>query len=47
MADEIRRVARKGCHAITFADNPAGLGFPSLHSDYWEPFWKACDDEGT
>jgi predicted TIM-barrel fold metal-dependent hydrolase len=24
MADEIRRVARKGCHAIAFADNPTG-----------------------
>ncbi len=47
MADEVRRVARKGCHAITFPDTPGGLGYPSLHSDHWDPFWKACADEGT
>ena len=47
LADEVRRVAKKGCHAITFAENPEPLGLPSLHSDHWDPFWKACSDEGT
>ena len=47
MADEVRRVARKGCHAITFPDTPGGLGYPSIHSDHWDPFWQACADEGT
>ncbi|HLU42590.1 MAG TPA: amidohydrolase family protein [Microthrixaceae bacterium] len=47
MGEEVRRVARKGCHAITFADNPGGLGRPSLHSEHWDPFWRACADEGT
>jgi len=48
MAREVRRVARKGCHAITFADSPGGLGgYPSLHSEHWDPFWRACADEGT
>jgi predicted TIM-barrel fold metal-dependent hydrolase len=47
MAREVHRVAAKGCHAITFADTPGGLGYPSLHSDHWDPFWKACADEGT
>jgi predicted TIM-barrel fold metal-dependent hydrolase len=47
LADEVRRVAKKGCHAISFADNPTGLGYPSLHSDHWKPFWRACSDEGT
>ncbi|MCE2391548.1 MAG: amidohydrolase [Proteobacteria bacterium] len=47
MAEEVRRVARKGCHATTFPDTPGGLGYPSLHSDYWEPFWQACDENGT
>jgi predicted TIM-barrel fold metal-dependent hydrolase len=46
-AAEVRRVAKKGCHAVTFADVPPGLGYPSLHSDHWDPFWKACQDEGT
>ena len=47
MAREVHRVAKKGCHAITFADTPGGLGYPSLHSEHWDPFWKACADEGT
>jgi predicted TIM-barrel fold metal-dependent hydrolase len=45
-AKEMRRVARKGCHAVTFSENPAALGLPSMHNDYWDPFWGACDDEG-
>jgi Amidohydrolase len=44
-ADEIHRVAKKGCHAVTFAENPVPLGYPSLHSDHWDPFWRACADE--
>ena len=47
MADEIRRVAAKGCHAVTFSENPEKLGHPSFHSDYWDPFFTACADEGT
>jgi predicted TIM-barrel fold metal-dependent hydrolase len=47
LAAEVRRVAKKGCHAITFPENPEPIGLPSLHSDYWDPFWKACSDEGT
>ena len=44
MADEIKRVKNKGCHAVAFTDNPAAKELPSIHSDYWEPFWKACVD---
>jgi predicted TIM-barrel fold metal-dependent hydrolase len=47
MGDEVRRVAKKGCHAISFSENPEKLGFPSLHNEHWDPFWKACNDEGT
>jgi predicted TIM-barrel fold metal-dependent hydrolase len=49
MADEVRRVAKKGCHAVSFTENPEKVmpGLPSLHSDHWDPFWKACADEGT
>ncbi|MCU1343951.1 MAG: hypothetical protein JWL70_217 [Acidimicrobiia bacterium] len=42
MAAEIRRVAAKGCHAVTFSENPAKLGMPSYHTDYWDPFFAAC-----
>jgi predicted TIM-barrel fold metal-dependent hydrolase len=47
LAGEIHRVAKKGCHAVTFPENPEPLGLPSLHSEHWDPFWKACADEGT
>jgi len=45
MAAEVRRTARKGAHAVTFSENPSKLGWPSLHSDHWDPFWQACSDE--
>ncbi len=45
-AEEMRRVAKKGCRAVTFSENPERLGYPSFHSDHWDPFWKACSDEG-
>ncbi len=47
MAEEVRRVAAMGCHAVTFSENPSKLGWPSFHSDHWDPFWKACEDVGT
>jgi predicted TIM-barrel fold metal-dependent hydrolase len=47
MADEVRRTAAKGCHAVAFSENPAALGLPSFHSDHWDPFWQTCSDEGT
>ncbi len=40
-ADEVRRLAKKGVHSLTFTENPATLGYPSFHSDYWDPLWKA------
>jgi len=47
LAAEVRRTAAKGCHAVTFSENPSKLGWPSLHSDHWDPFWQACSDEGV
>ncbi|HET6952553.1 MAG TPA: amidohydrolase family protein [Acidimicrobiales bacterium] len=46
-AAEVRRVAAKGCHAVTFSSSPYALGQPSLYDPYWDPFWQACVDEGT
>jgi predicted TIM-barrel fold metal-dependent hydrolase len=45
--DEIRRLAAKGVHSVTFTENPATLGYPSFHSDHWDPLWRACVDEGV
>lgn len=46
-AMEIRRNAEKGCHSVTFTENPATLGFPSFHDDYWDPMWRALSDTNT
>jgi predicted TIM-barrel fold metal-dependent hydrolase len=47
-SEEVHRLARKGCHAISLSENPVGLKVPSYHDDaYWDPIWKACVDEGT
>ena len=47
MADEIRRTAAKGCHAVTFSENPEKLGLPGLHVDHWDPFFAACQETET
>ncbi len=46
-AAEVRRLAAKGCHAVTFSENPEALGMASIHSRYWDPLFSACSDEGT
>lgn len=46
-AEEVRRNAARGVHAVTFSENPAALGFPSIHTDHWEPFFAACAETGT
>ena len=46
-AAEIRRVAAKGCHTMTFTENPAELGYPSFHDPHWDPMWRALVEEGT
>jgi predicted TIM-barrel fold metal-dependent hydrolase len=46
-AAEVRRVAAKGCHSITFTENPATLGYPSFHDSYWDPLWRALCDENV
>ncbi|HZN15261.1 MAG TPA: amidohydrolase family protein [Acidimicrobiales bacterium] len=47
MADEVYRINEKGAHAVTFSENPEKLGYPSFHSDHWDPFFAACQDTGT
>ena len=37
-AAEVRRNAERGVHALTFTENPAAMGYPSFHDDYWTPF---------
>lgn len=47
MAAEVRRVAEKGCHAVSFSENPSKLGHPSIHTGHWDPFFAACEEAGT
>ena len=45
MADEVMRVAEKGCHAFTFSENPSKINnLPSYHSDHWDPFLAAMQE---
>ncbi len=44
-AAEVRRLAAKGVHSLTFTENPATLGFPSYHDESWDPLWRALSDE--
>ena len=44
---EVRRLAAKGVHSITFTENPATLGYDSFHRPSWDPLWAACADEGV
>jgi predicted TIM-barrel fold metal-dependent hydrolase len=46
-AQEIHRNAARGVHCVSFSENPQGLGFSSIHSGDWEPFFAACAETGT
>ena len=46
-AAEIERCAKKGCHAVSFPQNPGLAGLPSIHNRSWDPFWKACADNNV
>ncbi len=46
-AAEIRANAGRGFRAVSFSENPESLGFPSIHTTYWDPFFAACEETGT
>ena len=46
-AEEVRRCADKGSHAIAFTENPSKLDLPSLYSGEWDVVWDACQDTDT
>ncbi len=39
---ELKRLAAKGCHAVSVNDNPTARGLPSIHNPFWEPMYKAA-----
>ncbi len=46
-AAEVLRNADRGVRAVCFSEIPPYLGLPSIHTDYWEPFFRACAETGT
>ena len=48
-ADEVRRNAARGVHAVCFSEIPPFLGLPSVHDKdrYWDPFFAACEETDT
>jgi predicted TIM-barrel fold metal-dependent hydrolase len=46
-AAEVQRNADRGVHAVCFSEIPPYLGLPSIHTDYWEPFFRACEETNT
>ena len=41
---EMKRITDKGCHTVSVNENPTVNGLPSIHNEYWKPFFKAVDD---
>jgi predicted TIM-barrel fold metal-dependent hydrolase len=47
MVREVRRVAAKGCRAVTMPELPFLQGLPTYHDlDYWGPFFQAMSELG-
>jgi predicted TIM-barrel fold metal-dependent hydrolase len=46
-AEEVRTNAARGFKAVSFPEFPAQLGYPSIFTDAWEPFFRACEETAT
>ena len=46
-AKEVRRLANKGVHAVTYSENPEALKLATIHSGYWNPLFQACVETDT
>ncbi|OJZ76181.1 amidohydrolase [Mycobacterium paraffinicum] len=46
-AAEVRRLADKGCKAISFLEAPHAFGFPSFHNEHWDPMLTAMSETGS
>ncbi len=46
-AGEIRSNAARGFRAVSFPEFPAQLGYPSIFTDHWDPFFAACQETDT
>jgi predicted TIM-barrel fold metal-dependent hydrolase len=41
---ELTRLKDLGVNAVSFSENPSKLGYPSFHTDHWDPLWSTCQD---
>src|SRR3954451_11638444 len=46
-AAELRRCAERGARAVSFPENPSYLKLPSLHTDHWDPVFRAFEETGV
>jgi predicted TIM-barrel fold metal-dependent hydrolase len=46
-AADVRRNADRGFKAVSFPENPVDVGLPSVHTDHWDPFLRACEETQT
>ena len=46
-AAAVRRNAERGFKAVTFPESMNNLDLPSVHTDHWDPFLRACEETGT
>ena len=46
-AAEVRRNAERGFKALSFPESLNNLDLPSVHTDHWDPLWRACEETGT
>ncbi len=45
-AKEIERTAARGAKSVAFSENPTKLGLPSIHTEYWDPMFRAAEEAG-
>ena len=41
---ETTRTIERGAKALCWIENPANLGLPGYHTDYWEPLFALCQE---
>ncbi|HEV3281641.1 MAG TPA: amidohydrolase family protein [Acidimicrobiales bacterium] len=46
-AAEVRANAARGFKAVSFPEFPSQLGYPSIFTDHWDPFFAACEETAT
>jgi predicted TIM-barrel fold metal-dependent hydrolase len=42
--EETERALGRGTKALCWLENPANIGLPGYHNDYWDPLFALCED---